>query len=350
MFQHILVPLDGSARAERAIPVAARLARAVAGSVVLLRVVESPWEFSPSLAPPLPSASAQLFFEEERSEASSYLAHLAVSPQLAGIETVREIPVGSPAAASLEIAHVRQCDVIVLCRHGYTTATNWTVGGIAEKIARHASLPVLLLAEQEAPLAQADRDPGRALRVLVPLDGSLQAEAALDPAIALLRALAGSRPAELHLLHVAKLPAVEDEQHYRASMNAERQARARDDASAYLAALADRLHRGARAENQQEPAGPAQAPAPLPLSITWSVAFASDVAELLIRTAANTGETDAEGDGQSALIAFSARGRGAGARWMLGSVAERLLRAEQVSVLIVHRQHRAGEQPLAEEA
>ncbi len=44
MFQHILVPLDGSQRAERAIPVAARLARASGGSITLLRIIASPFE------------------------------------------------------------------------------------------------------------------------------------------------------------------------------------------------------------------------------------------------------------------------------------------------------------------
>ena len=42
MFAHILVPLDGSARAEEALPVAERIARASRGSIHLLRVVKSP--------------------------------------------------------------------------------------------------------------------------------------------------------------------------------------------------------------------------------------------------------------------------------------------------------------------
>ena len=51
MFQRILVPLDGSTRAERAIPVAARIARASHGSVVLVRVVSTVIEFWPYMAP-----------------------------------------------------------------------------------------------------------------------------------------------------------------------------------------------------------------------------------------------------------------------------------------------------------
>ena len=45
MFQRILVPLDGSERAERAIPVAARIARNTGSSILFLRVVPFPVEY-----------------------------------------------------------------------------------------------------------------------------------------------------------------------------------------------------------------------------------------------------------------------------------------------------------------
>ena len=50
MFKRILVPLDGSNRAERAIPVAARIARALGGSVILLQVTTTPVEYGPYIA------------------------------------------------------------------------------------------------------------------------------------------------------------------------------------------------------------------------------------------------------------------------------------------------------------
>lgn len=63
------------------------------------------------------------------------------------------------------------------------------MGSIAEKIARHAQLPALLLLDEERPLlVRSDRATQRPLRALVPLDGSLQAEAALQPAISLIGA------------------------------------------------------------------------------------------------------------------------------------------------------------------
>jgi nucleotide-binding universal stress UspA family protein len=77
MFTSILVPLDGSSRAERALPVAARIARAEAGSIVLFRAL------------PLPLTSASLFGQDDSSEwlleeevagATAYLDELKASP------------------------------------------------------------------------------------------------------------------------------------------------------------------------------------------------------------------------------------------------------------------------------
>ena len=92
MFKRILVPLDGSGRAERALPVAARLARASGGSIVLVRVV--------STAPAtMPSASAkpiliQTVGEADRVQAESYLRGVAESDLLTGISVQTQVSVG----------------------------------------------------------------------------------------------------------------------------------------------------------------------------------------------------------------------------------------------------------------
>jgi len=70
MFRRILVPLDGSSRAERALPVAALLARAH-GSVVLLRVVNTATEFWPALN--LHSELVESIIEANLEEAKAYL-------------------------------------------------------------------------------------------------------------------------------------------------------------------------------------------------------------------------------------------------------------------------------------
>jgi Universal stress protein family. len=78
MFRHILVPLDGSSRAERALPVAALLARASHGSVVLLRVVNTATEYWPALN--VQSVLVESVIEANLEEAKTYLGQVAASP------------------------------------------------------------------------------------------------------------------------------------------------------------------------------------------------------------------------------------------------------------------------------
>src|SRR5215472_7662965 len=79
MFRRILVPLDGSERAERALPVAARLAQFSGGSVILLRVVASPIELTRQSTDP----SLQASLDADTARAADYLARLAASDTLA---------------------------------------------------------------------------------------------------------------------------------------------------------------------------------------------------------------------------------------------------------------------------
>ena len=77
MFKRILVPLDGSERAERALPIAARLARASGGTIILVRVVSTEPVSSPS-APAKPIL-IQTVGEVDLTMAESYLAGRAGS-------------------------------------------------------------------------------------------------------------------------------------------------------------------------------------------------------------------------------------------------------------------------------
>ena len=71
MFRRFFVPLDGSPRAEKAIPVAASLARASSGSVILARVLVPPMheEYGANII----ANETQLIQSQEQSKASTYL-------------------------------------------------------------------------------------------------------------------------------------------------------------------------------------------------------------------------------------------------------------------------------------
>src|SRR5689334_18732110 len=96
MFQRILVPLDGSKRAEQAIPIAAKLAHASGGSIVLLHAVTALINFARYSMES--SIMTQDVIAAATEKAKVYLAKVASSSDLAGIPTTLEVPIGDAAA------------------------------------------------------------------------------------------------------------------------------------------------------------------------------------------------------------------------------------------------------------
>jgi nucleotide-binding universal stress UspA family protein len=309
MFKRILVPLDGSRRAESAIPVASRLAQAAGGTIILLRVLSSVNELWPQMPPELSDAS-----ETER-----YLDGLKHSAYLKGLTTETLLLTGYPADIIVAVAEEHHADLIVLCRHGETGFTRWVMGSVAQKVARSSTIPVCILREDNSgiPVTFPDRD--RTFRVLVALDGSSFAERMLAPAVQLVAGLSSPvTPGVLHLMQVVKLPSEQEEriyQHYDVNIREYN----RHEAENYLRtvkAQADKM-----VENMPG------------VQITASVIEDRDIAGALIRTAEPTPErTDYD------LIALATHGRGGLQRWMVGSVAERILTGTQLPLLLVRPQ------------
>lgn len=307
MYTHLLVPLDGSERAERAVPVAERIARTTGGRITLLQVINLPM---PLGAPYDAAALSAYSFEQTEAEAASYLARVAGWPLLNGVRVETEVVTGAPAATVLDIAREKQADLIVICSHGRTGATRWMLGSVAEHIARQSLVPVLILREQGAVPAHPHPDPLQPMRILVPLDGSLFAEAALAPAAQLILALAGPEQAALHLA-LALPPYEMDRENVPNTL-------ALDGARAYLMRTADRM-RGTYPQ----------------LRVSWSVTSDVDVAQALLRVA-ETGDEVGTGPGSpSDLIAMATHGRSGIIRWALGSTTERVLHGTKLPLLIV---------------
>jgi len=99
MFQRILVPLDGSARAERALPVAARIARATGGSLVLLQVVPSQNEYTIYSVQPTIVTPEEV--EVTRAHAADYLNAVALKDDLEGVGVHTEVLIGSVARGQI---------------------------------------------------------------------------------------------------------------------------------------------------------------------------------------------------------------------------------------------------------
>ena len=307
MFQRIVVPLDGSARAERAVPVAARLARGAGGQVLLLEVVNTPTDYSGGV---IPAASVALEeqVEAEIPSAQEYLKKIAASPVMAGIETKTEVLFGLPALSIL--GATRQGDLLVLCSHDRTGFARWVLGSVAHTLVHQSAVPVLVLTRHEASSLLENRETGRPLCALVPLDGSAFAETALSPAAHLMAALAAPGLGALHLVQVIQASAARGEEGMTSAENEEALA----GASSYLATTAERVQTSEKA---------------LKLVITSQAVLGVDVAHTLLELA------EQEGSSTSDLIAISTHGRHGLERWVMGSVTERVLNTTKLPVLIV---------------
>ncbi|HEX7734188.1 MAG TPA: universal stress protein [Ktedonobacteraceae bacterium] len=196
MFRHILVPLDGSLRAESALPVAARIARASAGMLILLRAVSAAPEHGQD-AGSWPSLF-QTAIQSEQEEAQQYLTKIAASPRLAGLALSVVAPHGPIVAAIQAAVQSYQVDLLVCCEQPACPGESCPLGPFAEQISHALDIPVLLLPEQE-PLHHSLAEVSGPIGCLVAFTG-LQPELALiPPATALLSALVGRRPGDLHV-------------------------------------------------------------------------------------------------------------------------------------------------------
>jgi nucleotide-binding universal stress UspA family protein len=315
MFKRILVPLDGSLRAERALAVAARLAHAGSGEVILARIVATPVALRQDpTQPPL----ADAILAGERETAIAYLKDVSQRTELVEVATqmlVREAPAVAPALQ--EIIQTARADLVIICSHGRSGFTRWALGSVAQKIARHATVPTLVLRSDGQDLMGPTGDGPRTMRALVPLDGSPEAEMALEPAARLVSALAAPGQGALHLLHVVQ---ADDTSGATDKTGDGGHEALRGEAERYLRSVAEHLQR--------------ETLATLAIAVAWSIVFDADVAAAILDQSAMV-------DQAQSLIAMASHGRSGVQLWTMGSVADRVLQTTALPLLIVHLQDAA---------
>src|SRR5579884_331281 len=240
MFQRIIVPLDGSSRAEHAIPVAATLARASNGSIVFLRVVVPGHDIGFYGAEPAVGVLPNQL-EVNIAEADQYLSSVATifRNYLTGIKIETEVETGSAASTILSAARWEHGDLIVLCSHGETGLKRWVLNSITVQAVRHSPVPVLILNEHDEvhPLEHVTQP----LRVLVPLDGSELAETVLPSVAPLVTALTPNGTGTLHLLRVIDVPTSNGNMRGQTRVGALIGEQMRTEAQTYLDAVVKRL-------------------------------------------------------------------------------------------------------------
>lgn len=184
-YGRILVPLDGSALAEEALPAAVAFAQRAGadGKLILLRVSRVEYMVYSRGGPfEVPSGVHQ--------EIDAYLTRMEQEVKAQGILVETARTEGDPAIAIVDMAQAHHADLIIMVTHAREGMSRLIHGSVADRVLQGASAPVLLLKHGEEP----DRlfsIQGRP-RLLVPLDGSELAETVLLRVIALANQLGAS--------------------------------------------------------------------------------------------------------------------------------------------------------------
>lgn len=293
----ILVPLDGSAFAEQALAWAVPLAARARAKLRLVLVHELP---SP---PPLDEVTSRLYTKVElttRSAQRDYLRGQAVRLKAEHpVQVVAATIDGAPAEALLRYAEDMRPDFVVMTTHARGGLERAWLGSVADRLLRSLEIPMLLIRPREASAETV----AKAERILVALDGSRRAEAALPPAMA----VAGLFEAGLTLLQsVGPVPAVtRPPAAIPVGFDQELTAMQRGMAQDYLDSLAEAV----------TAAG----------VVATGAAVVSSGAVEAIQAATQAGVD---------VVALATHGRGGLQRLVLGSVADKLIRAGRVPVLV----------------
>jgi nucleotide-binding universal stress UspA family protein len=294
MFGNILVPWDGSVVSEKAVPLALQIARR-SGADLRLTCVLPPIGKSPPAPPGLPRhEQAALDLVAWRARQAEYANTVSTS--------LLEGPVAPTLA---EHAAGTGADLIVMTTHGRGGLSRFWLGSVADELIRRSTIPVLVVRPADAqPSDDALTREPPIRRVIVPLDGSQFAEAALGPASALARLFG----ATVELFHaVPTLPVVLAEG-------------AVITQPAVDVAILDELKR----QGHEMLNATAERLAAEGLKVMTTLVIAERVA------AAIMDQTKA-GD----VVAIATHARPPATRWFLGSVADKLIRGADVPVLVV---------------
>ncbi len=298
----IMVPLDGSNFAEQALPTACAIADRTGARLRLVLVHQQP-------NIPLEPASASLYSSTELAVHKAERQYLQrTRSRLQADGWVVSIATASGAIAPALIEHAREieADLIVMSTHGRGPLQRLWLGSVADGMVRAAEVPVLLVRPSEDESIRTAVHPIQ--RILVPLDGSTLAEEVLKPAAALARAWG----AEIDLVQVVQpvllavdppmlLPSIVP-----SAYDAELTALERDRAQDYLHDIAERYSkRGVR--------------------MSSAACIGRDPIETLLELAQPS---------RYGLIALATHGRGGLRRLAMGSVADKLVRAAAVPVLV----------------
>jgi len=292
IFRRILVPLDGSAMAERALVPAMALAEAISARVIIIRVAVP-------LTLNLDPKFYKLFIRQRQNEAKRYLRSVQSRFASSSADLETQVIVGRGARSIINFAQEQDIDLIIISSHGLSGSNRWIFGSVVDKVLHNAPCSIVLIH------SEVQLEPFAFKRILLPLDGSAIAEQALEPALT----LAEATMAELFLLRVTSVPQVSVQP---------------VPGWPGFDAIRDAAEREANAYLQSVRARVADSSVPILLNVI-SGTIAEDIIDIV-----ECKEVD--------LIVMSSHGCSGIERWAFGSVAEKVLRGAKCATLVIRSQ------------
>ena len=149
-FRKILLPLDGSALGEAALPYVAELATVTGAEVILFQVVTLHHDIA--LADSYSSNLGRIsedYTTRAVASANQYLDQVRERLTGRGIAVRSEVEVGFPAERLIAYARDNDIDVIAMSTHGRSGVGRWLLGSVADKVLHAANKPVLLVRASE---------------------------------------------------------------------------------------------------------------------------------------------------------------------------------------------------------
>jgi nucleotide-binding universal stress UspA family protein/predicted transcriptional regulator len=175
----LLVPLDGSEESEASLPWATKLAQERGLTLTLARVAEYPnYAAGAGFDESMSVETYEMVLEVEEDEATTYLTRVREQLAETGLQVETIMRGGRPAFTLLDLADEHSAAAIVIASHGRGGFKRVVLGSVARQLVSHTSIPVFLV---RATTPEHRREPSLN-RLLVPLDGSVLAESALDHA------------------------------------------------------------------------------------------------------------------------------------------------------------------------
>lgn len=148
MFKHLLIPLDTSRFAEAALPYAQTLAENFDAKMTLVCVIEHPLYFGDEFISTLEMEAAA--YEGALADARRYFKGVVTALHKQGYNVDYTVVEGRQATDEiLKTADSIEADAIVMSTHGRSGLGRWLLGSVADKILRHAHIPVLLTRAKE---------------------------------------------------------------------------------------------------------------------------------------------------------------------------------------------------------